>query len=110
MGKRFELSLKHRDRNLAKSIILFLIINLKKDNILIEIVKKFPDLDNIVIEALKTNDYIDDYKLMKYFYHTGNYEELFLIAIEKFFKCEWMHDRQEYLPEAKKSLKGIKNY
>ena len=104
----FELSLKNRDRNLAKSIILFLIIALKKDNILIEIVKKFPDLDNIVIEALKAN-YEKD-KLRKYFYDTGNYEELFLMNIEEFFKCESIYDRKEILGEAKKFLKEIKNY
>ena len=112
--KVVELCIKNRDRYLLKSILLFLSQRLRKDSILIEIVRKFPNLDNIVIEVLKDEKYDDEEcTLRKYLYYTGNFEELFLMAIDVFFRCERIKDRKEYLREAKKYLNEMranKNY
>ena len=109
--KIFELSIKNRNRHLAKRIISFLVCELGNDNVLIEIIKKFPDLHNVVIETLKHEDY--EIKLRKYLFYTGNFENLFFMIVEDFFKCKTFGDRKEYLREAKKILnemKGNKNH
>ena len=105
--KALELGISNRDRFSVKRILLFL--NEKpRNNILIDIIKKFPDLNKILIKEFKDDG--KEYELKKYLGKTGNYEELFFLSIEKFFGSKRIHDREEYLNEARMCLENIKEY